>query len=67
VLQCVLQCVAIFYSGVLQCVRVLAYFFSLGDEQYSVLQGVLQGVAFCCGGVLQCVSVLTYFFLLGYE
>jgi len=50
----------------LQCVRVLAYFFSLGDEQYSVLQGVLQGVAFCCGGVLQCVSVLTYF-LVGYE
>jgi len=32
VLQCVLQGVAVCCSGVLQCVGVLTYFFSLGGE-----------------------------------
>jgi len=59
-LQCVLQRVAVCCSGVLQGASVLIYFFSSGDDQFSVLQCVLQGVAVCCGGVLQYVSVLTY-------
>jgi len=32
VLQCVLQCVVVCCSGVLQRLSVLTYFFSLGDE-----------------------------------